>query len=1174
MQEHRVNVTASKPESDSSQITCKNCGFVNPPNMRFCGSCGLRLLATGMLRPIEPISEHEPPVRLGELATPSLQDRFRQAGAEAAGQRRQVTVLFVDISGYTSLSERIDSEQLYDLVQQCTTMFANNVYKYDGFVDKFTGDGLMALFGAPIAHENNAELAIRSALDMQTDLAKLSAQLRDRLGQDIKAHIGLHSGHLIVGGVGSNRMMSYTAIGDVVNLASRIDAAATADMILVSDAVYRQVRSLFDFESMSPLLLKGVSHPVATHRVLGTKANPSSTRGIEGLYAPMIGRDGELERLQQAVNATLNEKIGRFVAVSGEAGIGKSRLISEFKAFISQLPVHMAEGYSLIYRKGVAYWIFQDLLLRWLEVDAETPKSECQKRLRERVTQSLPAQADEVLPYLEYLLALPLSDLKATRRIEYQTADQLSQQIFLAVRELILAESRQRPVVLIFEDLHWADNGSLELINSLIDLTLNHPIVIVAVSRTFTDPKLQEITERAADLLRLRYTDLNLKNLTPDQSDRLLSKLLAVYNMPENLRNHIVQRAAGIPLYIEEILRMLIDRNLLQRQDGHWSFPGKFDLNALGVPDTLQGLILTRFDHLDASQQAVLKVASAIGRAFTRALLFECLPVLSSDQIDASLVVLLEREFILPDPSPGGEYMYKHVLVSDTIYSTLLTRERQELHGRVAESIEKLYADRLDEQIDVLARHYFWSDYPDRALHYLILAGQKSIRDFNTGQSKKYFEDALSLLPKVKYSNEQAQWVYIGLGDALVLAGDYPKARAAFEDASRVLAMDKGANIEIASSLQRKIGMTYEAQGEYDQVLISLEAARQILLKAGLDSPAEMAQIQNDMGWVHFRRGELSEAEKFLTQAKELAERAERLDIISSVHNRLGGIHYQLDQFKQAREYVEKSIAIRTEIGDILGVARSYNNLGNLSWKLGSFDKALDEFKRSAELQKRLGDEEAIIILNNNLGSLQIDRGYIDEAREYLEEALTRAERIGHNSYIALANHKLSVAYEVLGEWQTALEYGLRSETHYQNLGEKANLVDVYVNLGVIFLGLRDMHKAADYGEQALELLAEFAEESETEVKGCALRLLGDIALAMHDNGKAKKLYHEAELIFKTVGNRLEHGRLLISIASMAIAESNRPLAKTSLMLAQNIFQDLGARLDLRKVKVLIDSLH
>ena len=1163
----------SQHNSASSPIQCRNCGFVNPANMRFCGNCGLRLLSTGMLQSAEPVPEQESTNKLGELVGADLLDRFRQAGLEAAGQRRQVTVVFVDLSGYTHLSEKIDSEQLYELVQQCTKMFANAVYKYDGIVDKFTGDGLMALFGAPIAHENNAELAIRAALDMQTDLVNLSAQLQDQLGSEIKAHIGLHSGHVVVGGVGSNMMMNYTAIGDVVNLASRIETAAGPGMILVSDAVYRQVRSLFDFESLAPIQLKGVTHPVTTHQVLGAKSNPGSVRGIEGLYAPMIGRDGELERLQQAINAMTSEKLGRFVAVSGEAGIGKSRLISEFKSFLSQLPVQVAEGYSLIYRKGVAYWIFQDLILRLLEVDAETPKVECQARLRSRVTRALPESAHEILPYLEHLLSLPLSDPKAAKRIEFLAADQLRQQIFLAVRELILAEARQKPIVLILEDLHWADNSSLALLDFLLEVTLKNPVVIVAVSRAFTDAKLSEIKKRASDQLRLRFTDLSLMSLSPDQSDRLLSQLLAIYNMPESLRNHIVQRAAGNPLYIEEILRMLIDRNTLQREDGHWQLRDKVDLNTLGVPDTLEGLILTRFDHLELFQRHVLKVASVIGRGFTRSIIFNCLPNLTNDEISRSFTILLDREFILPDPSPGGEYMFKHILVSDTIYGTLLKRERKELHSKVAETIEELFADRLDEQIDVLARHYFWGERKDRALHYLILAGQKAARNYNTSQAQKHFEDALSLLPDVEHSHQQALQVHIGLGDALALAGDYPKTRAAFEQAVKILSGDENANGEIACSLQRKIGMTYECQGDYDQALVCLNTASQVLMEAGLDSPAELSQILNDTGWIHFRRSNLDDAEKYLVQAQQLAEKATRLDIVSSVYNRLGGVHYQQDHLKQAYDYVVKSIAIREEIGDILGVARSYNNLGNLGWKMGSWDQALDNFKRSAELQARLGDEEGIIILNNNLGLLQIDRGYLDDARQYLEDALNRAEQIGHNFYIALANHHISITFSAFGEWQTALDYSLRSETLFKNLGEKANLVDVYVNLGVIHLGLKDLSRAADYGEQALDLVAEFAAESETEAQGGALRLLGDVSLAVNDIEKAKKLYHEAELIFDVVENRLERGRLLMSMARLAAAESNHAVVKSCLMLAQELFEQLGARLDLQKLDALKGDL-
>lgn len=1152
-------------------MQCRNCGFVNPPNMRFCGNCGLRLLVTGVLPVAEPTAPHETASQqMGELVGADLLDRFRQAGLEAAGQHRKVTVLFVDLSGYTHLSEQLDdSEKIYELVQRCTRMFANDVYKYDGMVDKFTGDGLMALFGAPIAHENSAELAIRAALDMQADLARLSEELKGVLGAELKAHIGLHSGGVVVGSIGSNMMMNYTAIGDVVNMASRMMNAATSGTILVSDVVYRQVKTLFNFESVPPLNLKGVSQPVTAHRVTGAKPKPGSVRGIEGLYAPMVGRDGELARLNQTVTALNSDSPGRFSAVSGEAGIGKSRLISEFKYFLSQLPLQVLEGYSLIYRKGISYWIFQDMLLRLLEADSDTPRSEYQGRLQAYVRRLVPDRAEDILPYLEHMLSLPLSNPETAKRINYLTADQLRQQIFLAVRDLILAEARQKPVVLILEDLHWADSGSLEMLDYLLDSLVRNPIVIVAVSRSFTDGKLAEIAARAAELLRLRFMDLSLKSLSPDQSDRLFSQLLSIQNMPESMRAHIVQRAAGIPLYLEEILRMLMDRKLLVRVEGHWQLAEKVDLAKLGVSDTIEGLILTRFDHLELIQRHILKVASVIGRSFTRALIAECLPTLTADEVSQSMMVLLEREFVLVDASPGGEYMFKHLLVADTIYSTLLKREKKELHGRVAETIEKLFAHDLENQVDVLARHFLWSDHEERALHYLILAGQKSARNFNSSQAQKYFEDAQALISRVVHTAQQSIQVHMGLGDALYLAGSYPESRTAFQCAIELLNDRPDADPEIVCKIQRKIGMTHESQGDYDEALVCLEAAGKALLGHGREFWAEHSQILNDTGWIHFRRGDLDEAEKYLSQAQIHAEKAARLDIVSSVYNRLGGIYYQKDQLKDARVFVAKSIAIREEIGDILGVARSYNNLGNLGWKLGDWDGALDSFKRSAELQARLGDMEGIIMLNGNLGLLQIDRGYTDEAAEYLEKALDQAEQIGHNLHVALSNHNLSVLYAALQNWQTALSHSLRSEAMLKSLGEKATLVDVFVNMGGIYLGMGDLPNAAACGENAMTLLAEFTADAETEIKGCALRLLGDIAVESGDLDAAEIKYGQSEEIFNATDNRLERGRLLMRQARLSALRSNADDAAQRYEKAEAIFTELGARLDLKRLNAL-----
>ena len=1139
--------------------------------MRFCGNCGTRLLATGMLPSIDHIQpvEVDSSNHLGAMIGADLLDRFRMAGLEAAGQRRQVTVLFVDLSGYTHLSEKIDSEELYDLVQSCSKTFANDVYKYDGMVDKFTGDGLMALFGAPIAHENNAELAIRAALDMQTDLEVISNDLKQRLGLEIKAHIGLNSGSVIVGGIGSNMMMNYTAIGDVVNLSSRIESLATSGQTLVSETVYRQVRSLFDFEAQAPVQLKGVSQPVPTYLVKGTKTRPGSVRGIEGLYAPMIGRDGELERLHQTITAMTAEKSGRFVAVHGEAGIGKSRLITEFKSFLSQLPVQVEEGFSLVYRKGVSYWIFQDALQRLLEIDSETPAEESQIRLREHVTRSLPERVDDVLPYLEHLLSIPLSNPNAARRIEFLEANQLRQQIFLAIRDLLLADAQRKPMVLILEDLHWADDGSLDLLEYLLDYLAKSPLVIVAVARSFSDGKLAAISQYASEHLRLRFTDLSLRSLSPDQADRLLAQLTSIHNMPEALRNDIVHRASGIPLYLEEILRMLMDRQLLMREDGHWRLSDAVDLKDLGVPNTLEGLILTRFDHLGPVERHVLKVASVIGRTFTRPLLVGCLPSLTDEEARHSISKLMEREFVLPDPSPGGEFMIKHLLVSDTIYSTLLKRERKELHGLVADTIEKIYAGHLENQIDVLARHYFWSDYLDRALIYLLLAGQKAARNYNTSQAQKYFEDALTVLPDVPHTSQQAVQVYSGLGDALALAGDYPATRGAYEKAIQAIASEENENVETVCELHRKIGMTFERQGEYDQAFACLDKANKILINTGLDFPVELSQILNDTGWIYSRRGRLEDAENYLIQAQNLAEKTTRLDVVSSIYNRIGGIYFQKERLKEASEFAVKSLAIRQEIGDIPGVARSYNNLGLLETKRGFWDEALVNYKRSAEIQTRLGDVEAIIDLNSNLGLLQTDRGYTDEARDYLQEALRRAQQIGHSFNIALNTHHLSKLYVALGDWQNALDYSLRSEQLFKNLDDEEYLVEVYVNLGTIYLGNRDLVGATRYAQMALDLLGKMEDDEVSQDKGRALRLLGDIALQSADYSHAKEYFQQAETIFEASGNKLERGRLLTSMARMAQAQSNRMLSKSCLMLAKKIFEELGARLDLLKLETL-----
>ncbi|MGH2522466.1 MAG: adenylate/guanylate cyclase domain-containing protein, partial [Anaerolineales bacterium] len=540
--------------------------------MRFCGNCGARLAeapatpaTTGML-PVPGFN----PERLGVMMGPDLLERFRQAGLEAAGQRRNVTVLFVDLTGYTSLSEQLDSEDVFDFLQHYLRRLANAVYKYEGTVDKFTGDGLMALFGAPIAYENHAELAVRSALDMQAEVGHLSQEIGRRLKIEPRAHIGLHTGSVVVGSLGSNMMMNYTAIGDTVNLARRLEEATGPGKILVSEAVYRLTKPLFDYEAVPPLNLKGIAQPVAGYLVVGPRAAPASVRGVEGLHAPLVGRDAELDRLTQAALALTQKGEGQVMLVTGNAGLGKSRLTSEFKRFLRQAGVRVVEGRSLTYRRSAAYWVFSDALHNYLSLSPDSPEAPVREQLSRRAHAALGLKAPDTLPYLEHLLGLQPADAPSAERIQYLEPGQLRQQVFLAVRDLLLAEAQRQPLALILEDLHWADEVSLDLALFLLDSIRQAPVLLYIISRPIEGGTQGKIVEHASKRLADRFTAIHLRSLSPDQSERLLSQLLAVPDLPEHLRDQILQRAAGVPFYLEEILRMLIDAGVLRREGNRW----------------------------------------------------------------------------------------------------------------------------------------------------------------------------------------------------------------------------------------------------------------------------------------------------------------------------------------------------------------------------------------------------------------------------------------------------------------------------------------------------------------------------------------------------------------------------------------------------------------------------
>lgn len=1156
--------------------TCSNCGFHNPAGMHFCGKCGSRL-ADPTSADVLTVDSAISSLNAEEtLIGSNLIERFRQAGMESAGQRRTVTVLFADLCDYTGLTEKIDDEELYDVIQLFIRMLAEKVYQYEGMVDKITGDGLIALFGAPIAFENPAERAVRSALDMMVGLQNLNKKFEDRLGEKLQMHIGINRGTVIVGGVSADLLIDYTAIGNTVNLARRLQEAAPSDSVLVSESVYSATQALFDFHMESGLTLKGYRHVLDGYRLVGVKSQPGLVRGLQGLHSPMIGREAEFANLVDALQDLAHYKRGQLVVVCGEAGIGKSRLTAEFKSNISLEEMTMLEGQSLTYRRSVSYWIFQEILRDYLGVSTETPASEVRDRLVTNVTQTMGPEAEDVLPFLENVLAIASSDGSFLQRLSYLEAEQLRQQTFIAIRDFLIAEARNRPMVLILEDLHWADEVSLDLLSFLLDSLDNSPLMVLAISRPPLEGKLGEILTLSEERLQERCRFLRLQNLSEEQSDRLLFGLLGIKDMPQNFRLQILARAAGVPFFLEEILRMLIDKQLLVFEDGKWIFsPG--DNEALDVPDNLQDLILTRFDRLDPLQRSVLQTASVIGKEFNTTLLKEVLTLDGDMQIYRALSSLVEKAFILPYPDQGDDaYLFRHVLTSDAVYRTLLRRDRNRLHGNVAESLEKVYADRLESQVEVLAGHYLRSNYLDKALYYQILAGNKSSRDYANLQARKHFENARDLLSKVSHTPEQAQDVWTGLGDVLVFIGEYVGARQSYQEALEAIRDSQASSASQAHSvIHRKIAITYERLGDFEKALAHLKVADEVLLEADIDSPVSKAQILNDTGWIFFLRGSFDQSQETLLTALDLVEGVDHYGVIASIHNRLGAVAYQLREYDQAAKHVQKSLDLRKTLGDLSGEARLYNNLGLLGLMSGDLRQAESNFHKSIELIEKVGDAEGIALAYINLGLVKYERGNYGPAEVHLVKAQSVAEKIGHRFYLALAEMYLGRLQTAINQYNQAAKSLFDSIELFEDLGAQDNLIDAMCYLSENHLAMGDLKGSIRWIDKAHEILiGTQGDLSEDSVQsGRVLRLQGAIARLQGDLERANQLLLESAEIFSAAYEKLESARSAYELGLLAIDQADYPNAQKFFNDARVLFDEMGAGKEIHRVDSLMEKL-
>jgi class 3 adenylate cyclase/predicted enzyme related to lactoylglutathione lyase len=597
---------------------CPNCGKPVSANARFCKNCGFNLAGAAAQAQPTPVTQSANLDALRKTAPLSVSQKILAERERTEGERKLVTALFTDIVGSTSLAEAMDPEDWREIVSGAHQRVSQAVYRYEGTIAQLLGDGVLAFFGAPLAHEDDAERAIRASLDILASIKQYAGELRQKKRvENFQMRVGLNTGLVVVGNIGSDLHMEYLAVGDTVNLAARMQSAAEPDTILISDNTQRLAASLFDFEDKGKITVKGKAEPIQVYRVLSERKGAVRARGIAGLASPMVGRQREFSTLMQ-ITSDVRAGRGSIVAIIGEAGLGKSRLVAEWRKNAlrqSGVPLRWVEGRCLSYASSIAHHLSTDILRALIGAPVGSAEEETHAALRQNLETLLGDDLKEVYPFLGHLLGLKLEEDMAAR-VKYLDGPALQAQYIAAYKKFLRALSQHTPTVIVCEDVHWADPSSVELGSQIIPMAATSPIVFAFVTRADKDAPGWKLVAQAHEVAGVGATELYLAPLSDTDSKQLVSNLLEVEALPENLRKMILAKAEGNPFFVEEVIRMLIDRGGVARDaaTGKWTVTREID--TIEIPDTLQGVLTARIDRLSEDAKRVLQIASVIGRKF------------------------------------------------------------------------------------------------------------------------------------------------------------------------------------------------------------------------------------------------------------------------------------------------------------------------------------------------------------------------------------------------------------------------------------------------------------------------------------------------------------------------------------------------------------------------------
>lgn len=762
------------------EIQCPRCGATNPPKAKFCMECAHSLKEQ---------TASSPTVQPGTIVEASGADISHRTDSQqfVEGERKHVTVLFSDLSGYTAMSEKLDPEEVKEIINRIFGQIKSVITKYEGFVEKFAGDAVMAIFGVPRAHEDDPVRAIKAAREIHDLVDDISPGLMAKIGRPLSMHTGINTGLVVTGELNPDKG-THGISGDTLNVASRLSDLAKSGEILVGQATCRGCEGYFTFESLKPTMVKGKQEPVPIYRLMGAKDEPITTRRASGLTSELVGRNAELAQLQEAFGR-LEAGKGTILSIVGEAGTGKSRLVEEFRSSLDLTKIQWLQGHAYGYSQNMPYFPLIDLLNRTLQIEEGDPPGKVRHKIESGI-ELLAEDRKDIAPYIGRLYALDYPELAQV------TPENWKFNLQHALSTVLSNLTRTRPTILCLEDLQWSDPSTLELLRFLLS-DINNPALFLCTYRL----PFSIFTSHQLSGLGKSYQEIQLKDLSASEAQVMVQSMLKTENIPAALQKFIQEKLEGNPFYMEEVINALIESASLIRENGGWKLTRP--IAEQEVSSTIYGVISGRLDRLEKETKRILQEASVIGRSF----LYEILKRVSElkGSIDRCLSSLERLDLIRARAlHPDLEYFFKHAMTQEVVYNGLLKKERRDIHERVGLVMEQIFHERLPELYETLAYHFKQGRSIPKAIGYLVKSGEKSLERYSVEEAHQYYQQAFQILTAKDEKSKEEKVILIDLlnswGYVYYYLGDFKEFTALF-----------AANRDLAESLgdDERLGMFY-----------------------------------------------------------------------------------------------------------------------------------------------------------------------------------------------------------------------------------------------------------------------------------------------------------------------------------------------------------------------------